>query len=902
MTDDTRPSPERFLAEANAEAGHAAGPRGRLKIFLGASPGVGKTYAMLEEAAARRRAGTDVAVALVETHGRSETAALLAHLEQLPRRDVAYRNRHLTEMDLDALLARRPALALIDELAHTNVPGSRHPKRWQDVEEVLAAGIDVYSTLNVQHIESLNDVVARITGVRVQETVPDAILQRADEIKLIDLPAEDLMQRLREGKVYMPAAAGRALGNFFSKANLTALRELALRTAASRVDAEVLAMTRGVIRGGAQDRLMVCLTDPASAKALVRAGRLMTDRARIPWLVAHVVTPTSEADTGPGAGLMADALALAERLGAETRTLRTEQDEAGAFLEAARAQRATRLIVGRSVPQGALARLRKRWLGSIEDQLLDRAADYEVTVMNPAADRRVGAGGAQAQAAAHRRTGRDWRRLLVESVVVAAVGTAVAWPFWYALPVASLAAIYLVGVLVVGMRLGTLGAMLASVTSFLAYNYFFTPPYYSLQVAAWESLAGLAVFVISALFVGSLAGRLKRQVEFMRATQTRTETLYDFARKIASATTTDDVFWAAAAHIAHTLECESLILMPDGTGALQQVQGFPSIVDDLDAASQAAARWAYERAKVAGGGTDTLPTAPWKFLPLATQGAPMGVIGVRFSEAAHRLDPDTRRLLTAVEDQVAVAVERIKSEDDLERARLLSETEKLRAALLNSVSHDLRTPLVTVIGALSAVEAGGLPPAQERDLARQALDEARRLDRFVGNLLGMTRLDHGALVPRRQAIEVGELIGRARSDLARALARFSLVARVDPACPPVLVDPVLIGQALANLLENASKYAPEGSTITIDATPLPEGVAVTVSDEGPGIPEAERGRIFDLFHRVVQGDGQPAGTGLGLAIVKGMVEANRGSVAAIDPLHGRGAALRMILPTTTANE
>lgn len=893
MTQDDRPDPERFLAEANAEAGAVAPARGRLKIFLGASPGVGKTYAMLEEAAARRRAGTDVAVALVETHGRSETAALLANLEQLPRREITYRDRPLNEMDLDALLARRPALALIDELAHTNVPGSRHPKRWQDLEEVLATGIDVYTTLNVQHIESLNDVVARITGVRVQETVPDAILQRADEIKLIDLPAEDLMQRLREGKVYMPAVAGRALGNFFSKPNLTALRELALRTAASRVDAEVLAMTRGVTRGGAQDRLMVCLTDPPSAKALVRAGRLMTDRARIPWLVAHVVTPRTEADAGPGAGMIADALALAERLGARTRTLRAESDIANAFLDAAKAERVTRLIVGRRLPQGLRQRLHSRWLGSTEDQILDRALDYEVTVMNPAP---VTAAGAAAKTS--RRwllAGRDWKRLALESIAAAAAGTAIAWPFWYALPVASLAAIYLVGVLVVGMRLGTAGAMAASLTSFLAYNYFFTAPYYSLQVAAWESLVALVVFVISALFVGSLAGRLRRQVEFMRATQARTETLYGFARKIASATTTDDVFWAAAAHIARALECDSLIMMPDAAGGLLQVQGFPSIVEDLAPTSQAAARWAFEKGEVAGGGTDTLPLARWLFLPLATQGAPLGVIGVHFTDPARRLDPDTRRLLTAVEDQVAVAVERIKTEDDLERARLASETEKLRAALLNSVSHDLRTPLVTVIGALSAVEGGGLPPAQEHDLARQALDEARRLDRFVGNLLSMTRLDHGALVPRRQAVEVEDLIGRARADLARALARFRFEARIAPGCPLVQADPVLIGQALANLVENATKYAPEGSAIRIDAAPDPEGVAITVCDEGPGIPQAERDRVFDLFHRAVQGDGQPAGTGLGLAIVKGMVEANGGSVGAIDPPEGRGAAIRMVL-------
>ncbi|WP_207102638.1 DUF4118 domain-containing protein, partial [Paracoccus shandongensis] len=497
---------------------------------------------------------------------------------------------------------------------------------------------------------------------------------------------------------------------------------------------------------------------------------------------------------------------------------------------------------------------------------------------------------------------RDRLRLLVRPVLATIAATLLAWPLWHVLPDASLAVIYLVGVLAVAMRSGTAGAIAASILGFLAYNYFFTEPFFSLRVAAEESVVALMVFTVSALFTGSLAGRLKRQVEFMRMTQMRTETLYDFARKIASATTTDDVLWAAAAHIAHTLECHSLILMPGADGTLEQVQGFPAIEESLDPPSQAAALWAFQQNQPAGRDTDTLPAADWMFLPLATQGAPMGAVGLRFLDPARRLDPDTRRLLAAVEDQIAVAVERIAVESDLERARLASETEKLRAALLNSVSHDLRTPLVTVIGALSAVADGGLTPAQNRDLLAGALDEARRLDRFVGNLLGMTRLGHGALVPRRETVAVAELIGRARGDLARVLAPFRIEVGVAPGTPALNVDPVLIGQALANLLENATKYAPEGSTIRILAEPLAGGVALTVTDEGPGIPQAERARVFDIFHRAVQGDGHPAGTGLGLAIVKGMVEANEGSVAAIAPPRGQGAAIRMILPAAAAPE
>ena len=892
--DAPRPNPEMFLDEANAES--EKGARGRLKIFLGASPGVGKTYAMLEEAGAVHRAGTDVVVALAETHGRAETAALLTHLEQIPRRIVTYRGRQMAEMDLDGLLGRRPQLALIDELAHTNVPGARHPKRWQDVEEVLAAGIDVYTTLNVQHIESLNDVVARITGVRVQETVPDVILQRADEIRMIDLPAEDLIKRMREGKVYMPAEAGRALLNFFSKPNLTALRELALRTAASRVDAEMLALTKGTGRPSSQDRLMVCLDDPAVAKALVRAGRLMTDRARIPWLVATVVTPEIEQRGVEASAAMMDALTLAERLGAEVQILRADKsDVVTELLTTARKHKASRLILGRQSYSNWYTQLLARFIPPLSERVLEQATDFEVTVLSPKVEQ-------PQQAKRLWRIPSGWPTHLVEAVAVTGIATLAAIPFNLFLPVTSLAVIYLVGVLSIGMRRGTSSAVLASILSFMAYNYFFTSPFYSLRVSHHESIVALLVFTISALFTGSLAGRLKRQIEFMRVTQARTETLYDFARKIASASTTDDVLWAAAAHIAYSLECSSLILMPDEAGDLKQVQGFPAIEEELDPQTLAAALWAYQKNMPAGNSTDTLPSSDWMFLPLATQGAPIGAFGVRFTDPSRAQDPETRRLLSAVEDQVAVAVERIKIESDLERARLTSETEMLRAALLNSVSHDLRTPLVTVIGSLSAVQQGDLPPELDRQLIRGALSEAQRLDRYVGNLLSMTRLGYGALVARRVPTDLAELIGRAQSDLAVPLAPFKIATDLPEGLASVMVDPVLITQSLSNLMENATKYAPEGSTIRISTAITGDQVALTIEDEGPGIPNEQRARVFELFHRAIQGDEQPAGTGIGLAIVKGMVEANEGTVEAIEPPSGRGAAIRMLLPVAVDPE
>jgi two-component system, OmpR family, sensor histidine kinase KdpD len=893
-----RPKPEAFLDEARAHSG-----RGKLKIFLGASPGVGKTYAMLEEARMRQRAGIDVVVALIETHGRAETAALLGELESLPRRRVDYRGQALGELDLDALLARRPRLALIDEFAHTNAPGSRHPKRWQDVMEVIAAGIDVTTTLNIQHIESLNDAIARITGVRVQETVPDEVLQRADEIELIDLTPEELIKRLKDGKIYVPQQAGRALDNFFTRGKLTALRELALRTAARRVDADMLAwMEANAVRGPwpTDERLLVCVNEAPVAKTLVRTGKRMADRARIPWLVVTVVTPRHEALGAEASQMTREALTLAATLGAETATLYAETDVAGEVLAYARKTNANRILVGRARSQGAwLWRISGLFREPVSEKLLDQAHDFEVTVISP--DARVARKKARKAGVSRRPGWHHLGRMAIEAVGAASFATLIAWPLWPLVPVAAISIPYLVAVLLVSFRQGLGGAVLASTSGFLAFDFFFTTPYYSFEVEQHESIIALIVFFISAIFTGTLASRLKAQVESMRTAQRRTETLYDFARKIASVTKTDDVLWAAVSHVARVLDCHSLILMPDAGGVLQQVQGFPSI-DELDTRAEAAARWAYEKNEPAGLGTSTLPMSEWLFVPLSTARGAFGVIGVQFRDRARTLDPETRRLLMAVEDQVSVAVERTRLTDDLADARVSAESDKLRTALLNSVSHDLRTPLVSVIGAISSLAdpAQHLSAADRQDLTQTALDEARRLDRYVQNLLDMTRLGHGALKPRRAAVDLREIVGRVRTDLARVLARHTLVVEMPRDLPMVDVDPVLVGQALANILENAAKYAPAGSTIRIAAEARAPWMQVSVSDEGPGIPLPERELVFDAFHRVSRGDGQPAGTGLGLAIVRGLIEAHGGRVTAREGLNGTGTSLDLTLPLAEA--
>jgi two-component system sensor histidine kinase KdpD len=895
---DERPTPESFLAAARGEDG---GGVGRLKIFLGASPGVGKTFAMIEEARVRQRAGLDIVVALVETHGRTETAALLETLEQVPRRTVDYRGQMLSELDLDALLARKPGIALIDELAHTNTPGSRHPKRWQDVIEVLDAGIDVVTTLNIQHVESLNDVVARITGVRVQETVPDHVLQRADEIELIDLPPEELIKRLKDGKVYVPQQIGQALENFFGKGKLTALRELALRTAASRVDAEMLAwMQAHAVKGPwpAEERLLVCINEAPVARSLVRAGKRMAERARLPWIVATVMTPRHEALPAETRAVTVEALRLAETLGAETVVLHAECDVAGEVLRYARQRNVSRIVIGRPRSHRSWwQRLRGAFREPVADRLLDDATDFEITVVTPHA--RI----------ERRKLSRpawiapDWMGYAVATICIAAA-TLVALPLgiWDAVPGGAISAIYLAAVLVVGARQGLGPSLAAGVLGSCAYNFFYSPPYYSLNISRPEDAVSVVVFLLGAVFTGSLASRLKAQVEAMRSAQRRTATLYDFARKIASANDTDDVLWAAAFHIAATLDCHSLILMPDAAGTLQQVQGHPTI-DELDARAEGAARWAFEKNEPAGAGTATLPMSEWLFVPLATAGTALGVIGVRFRDRLRGLDPETRRLLVAVEDQVAVAVERTRLAEELGNARVSAEGEKLRGALLNSVSHDLRTPLVTVIGAVSSLAEtdGSLSPADRRELTTTALDEARRLDRYVQNLLDMTRLGHGALAPKRAAVDLREILGVVRNDLKRVLAGHSLVIETPRDLPALHVDPVLIGQAVANVVENAAKYAPVGTSIRILAKRDGGAAEIAVIDEGPGIPEDERERVFELFHRVAEGDTRPAGTGLGLSIVKGLVEAHDGTVEAKAGPGGRGTAIVIRLPLASSS-
>jgi two-component system, OmpR family, sensor histidine kinase KdpD len=886
MVKEGRPEPEALLAEAAQEG------RGRLKVFLGAAPGVGKTYAMLEDAQRRRRDGTDVVVGVVETHGRAETERLLRGLEVLPRLDIAYGGRTLPEMDLNAIIARRPRLALVDELAHSNVPGSRHPKRWQDVDELLAAGIDVYTTLNIQHLESLNDVVARITQVRVRETIPDKVLELASEIELIDLPPDELIERLRQGKVYVHDQIARAIQNFFAKGNLTALRELAMRVAADRVDAQMTAhMRMHAIPGPwpTQERILVCINEAPVAKVLVRAARRMAERARASWIVAYVITPNADHLPEGAKDSLAETMRLAESLGAEVTTINAESHVAEEILDFARSRNVSRLVIGRPRPRRFAAWFFRE---TVADQIVRKAADFEVTIIS-----------ADPQEALRSviRPPRfvpdfePWSYLW--STLIAAVAGVVAILLRHVVPVESLSLFFLVGVLVAATRYGLWPSVYAGLLSFFIYNYFLTEPYYTLAVAKESDLVTLFLFLAVAVATGNLAGRLRGQVRTQRAIARRITNLFEFSRRVASVASLDDVVWAAVHHVASTLQCASLILTPDKHGKLAILGGYPP-EDQLEAKDWGAANWAWEKSEPAGWNSQTLPSSSWLFLPMKTAEKRLGVIGVRFARNRY-LTPDERRLLNALIDQVAIAIERTQLAADMEETRVLSETESLRAALLSSVSHDLRTPLVSIIGAASSLlESDAALGAKGRQaLAETIRDEGDRLNRYVQNLLDMTRLGYGSLTINRGPVDLREVVGRSLHRLGRTLSGHTIERDLPENLPDVAGDPVLLEQVITNILDNASKYAPAASPIGVAAKVVAGWVRLTISDEGAGIAPGDRERIFDMFYRARAGDGQPAGTGLGLAICKGIVDAHGGRIEiGYTTEDGRGTRITLVLP------
>ena len=837
---------------------------------------------MLTAARARYREGADVVVGVVETHGRRETEALLDGLEVIPRRPVDYRGHTLEEMDLDALLARRPQLALVDELAHTNAPGSRHPKRYMDVEELIAAGIDVYTTLNVQHIESLNDVIARITRIRVRETVPDSVIDKADDIEIIDLTPEDLIQRLKDGKVYVPHQAERAIRHYFSPGNLTALRELALRRTAQRVDEQMVRyMQAHAIPGpwAAGERILACIGSDASGTDVVRHAKRMADSLKAPWTAVHVETGRELNLSDAERDRIAEAMRLAQRLGAETVTL-PGQDPAETIAEYARANNVTHIIIVQPP--------RAWWLGvfsgSLAQQLIRKSGGAGVHVLG----RNQEVSEKRAFAAP---TGEA--RAYLGSLAFVAVSLGIAQLLHQMLGLASVAMAFLTAVLVSAVVYGLWPALFASFASVLAYNFFFLPPLYTFTIADPENVAALFFFGVTAVIASNLTARVRAQAIVARQRARTTEELYQFSRKLAGAANLDDLLWATVHQIALMLKVRVVILLPEnGTVAVRA--GFPP-EDSLDAADLAAAKWSWERNHVAGRGSDTLPGAKRLFMPMNTGRGAVGVVGIDSDEPGPILTPDQQRLFDALADQAALAIERVNLVEDVDRARLIAETDRLRAALLTSISHDLRTPLASILGSATSLSEA-LDASTRLSLIRNIQDEAERLNRFIGNLLDMTRLESGPLRLRTGAIELSDAIGSALRRASKILAEHRTQVMLQQDLPMLDLDEVLFEQVLFNLLDNAGKYAPTGSLITIKAWQDGGSVVVQVLDEGPGIPPADLERVFDKFYRVGGADRRRAGTGLGLAICRGFVEAMHGSITVNNRTDRPGAAFTMRLP------
>lgn len=849
---------------------------GRLTVFLGAAPGVGKTYAMLGRARELKRRGIDIAVGLVETHGRAETAAMLEGLEVLPRRRASYRDRTLEEMDLDALLARRPQVALVDELAHRNAPGSRHERRWQDVMELLDAGIDVHTTINIQHLESLNDVVHRITGVRVGETVPDSVFDRLRDIVLVDLPPDELIERLNQGKVYLPDHAAQALQSFFVPANLAALRELAMQTAADRVDSDLreARTAHGEPALNLRRQVLVAIDGRGQSEYLVRIARRIAERRDAPWTVVSVQIGESGADVQQE---IERAFALARRLGGSAELLHGS-NVVDALLDHASRSGASAIIVGRT-RERPFARMLNR---TITQQLLQRGAHYELTIVSSP----------EARAQARRSFGdtRDTLRagdmgfaLLCSALAVVVAGIAERW-----LGLTDLSMVFMVAVLIVATRTRMAAAVLAAVLCFFAYNFFFIAPRFTFYISAHRGVTTVLLFLGAALLAGRLAAKLRSQVIALRAANAHATALQSLGRDLASAADPQQVAQAARVALRRALDADVVVHL--GVDPLPVDDG-----SGVDAKAASAADWTLKHGQPAGRYTDTLSGVDWWFLPLLGNARTLGAVGLRFVAGATRLTSEQRRLAEAMIDDIAQAVLRTRLVSDLENARVAGETERLRSALLSSVSHDLRSPLASIIGSASSLEHyGAQMDAKDRaDLLDTIRIEGERLDRYIQNLLDMTRLGHDGLSLNRDWIGVDELIGSAVGRLKRYQPDAHCELRIAEGLAPLWVHPALVEQALFNVIENAAKFSPPGAPIAIEAMDDGSGaLRIDVTDSGPGIPEDERQRIFDMFYSVERGDRGREGTGLGLTICQGMIGAHGGSVEALPGGRGRGTTIR----------
>ncbi|MBL8547955.1 MAG: sensor histidine kinase KdpD [Hyphomonadaceae bacterium] len=862
-----------------------------MKVFLGAAPGVGKTYEMLIEAHNRKREGVDVVVGVIEHHGRDETRQLLHGLELIPRRQISYRGQTLKEMDLDAILKRKPKLVLVDELAHTNAEGVSHPKRWMDVRDLLAAGIDVFSTMNVQHLESANDIVAKITQVQVRETVPDSVLDIADEIEVVDITPEELQQRLRDGKVYPAEVAQRALANFFTAGNITALRELALRRAADRVEDAMRAhMAEHGIAGPweATDRVLACVDATLGSLTVVRRAKRLADRLHAPWEVVNVATPESERASKPARAALLEAFRVAEELGATTRSL-TGDDPAAEILAHAREQNVTHIVVGAAARplwfeliRGSLIRRLVRNSGDIAIEICPRDESKTSTLIGDAfRPPSLGSAGGYVGASVF--------------VALAAV-FAVALDQWIGVELPNISLVFVLAIIASALRYGMAISIFSAVASALTYNFLLIPPLYTFTIATPSNIYAFIFFIAIGLAVSGVSARVRAQTLIARRQARRASDLEGFARGLVGMEAEGEIA-ASTAVTASRLLFARVVVLAARDGELEMIGEAPG-PELLGADDLAAAKWAFANRREAGRGSDTLHGARWLFVPIPGEHGFVGVIGISPLDDAPRLDPDQRRVLDLVSAQAGVALDRSRYQREAADARVEAEGERLKGTLLASVSHDLRTPLSTIRTVIESLQKFGdkHDRTTQSELLETARTEVGRLTRFIENLLDMSRIDAGAVQVKRQPAEVADLVENAL-DRMRGVLHNKVISRdVSVGLPQVLVDPTLIEAAIGNVLENAAKYSPEGSVVLIRAFRQDSSVVIEVLDEGAGFSPESMPNLFDKFARGVEGDGRPPGTGLGLAIAKGFVEAQGGSTGAANRTDRAGAVVSMRLP------
>jgi two-component system sensor histidine kinase KdpD len=890
MAEGERRDPDRLLAEVQRE--EVRSRRGRLRIFIGASAGVGKTFSMLEAARTARSAGADVVVGYVEPHGRAETERLLEGLEQLPFLEVRYRGITRREFDLDAALKRAPATLLVDELAHSNLtdgePRPRHAKRWQDIEELLDAGINVWTTVNVQHLESLNDVVAGITGVRQQETIPDRIFDEADEVELIDLPPDDLLARLRSGKVYVAEQAATATERYFRKPNLIALRELALRRTADRVDAaaqEYAGRERGSRPWLARDRFLIAVAPDDQAEQLVRVGKRFADALDAEWIVVSVETPALLKLAERERNRRIDVLRLAESLGAETVTL-DGPSAAETLIGYARLRNITRIVVGEAARSGWRAWVRR----STAVELMRRGRGFDISVIarreaKPAPRRDLPTSGPATI---------RWRRYWA-ALAISAACTGVAALMFPHFELTNLVMVYLLGGTIAALRLGRGPASLAALVNVAAFDFCFVPPRYSFAVSDFQYLVTFAVMLAMTLVIASLVASVRAQSRVAGARERRTSLLYAMSRELAANRSPDRLAQLAIKHVAETFASDVAVLLPDAHGRLQAPQA-PAPTGLLADADLSVAQWVCDHGKPAGLGTDTLPAAPAQYLPLTGTRRTLGVLAVRPSQRRRLLLPEQRHLLETFAGQIALALERAQLAEEAEFARVAAETESLRNTLLASISHDLRTPLAVITGASSALNDASLQLTSEArtQLARSIDVKAREMSELISNVLDLMRFESGEVRLRRDWQTLDDLVGTALARLDGRLGGRAVTVSLPADLPAVFVDAPLVTQALVNLLENAVKHTPPGTRIAITAETAGEMLQVVVEDSGPGLPAGDPERLFAKFQRGRE-ESNAGGAGLGLAICRAIVNAHGGRISAA-ARDGGGARFAFTLP------